>query len=201
MATVDEDLNQLEKDIRQLKVEYDQYFGGGKKRPPADIEWRIEQLIRRYAERIAEINFGQRFRYNNLAQTYAKYREVFRKRFKQKEEGTVSRHFGVAAKAIEAERTGGRPVDGAAGPKPGTLFAVTCSDPDSEPEKVEQLFRAFRSAKESAGESTDRLTQQNFREFLRRKTQQLKTGEGSEQLEYVVALEGGQVRLKARVKK
>src|SRR2546422_6302168 len=74
MTTVDEDLNQLEKDIRQLKVEYDQYFGGGKKRPPADIEWRIEQLIRRYAERIAEINFGQRFRYNNLAQTYAKYR-------------------------------------------------------------------------------------------------------------------------------
>src|SRR3989441_13273909 len=96
MATVDEDLNQLEKDIRQLKVEYDQYFGGGKKRPPADIELRIEQLIRRYAERIAEINFGQRFRYNNLAQTYAQYREVFRKRLKQKEEGTEARQFGVA---------------------------------------------------------------------------------------------------------
>src|SRR2546428_2274496 len=29
--SVDEDLNQLEKDIRQLKVEYDQYFGGGKR--------------------------------------------------------------------------------------------------------------------------------------------------------------------------
>src|SRR2546425_10435859 len=154
MTTVDEDLNQLEKDIRQLKVEYDQYFGGGKKRPPADIEWRIEQLIRRYAERIAEINFGQRFRYNNLAQTYAKYREVFRKRIKQKEEGTVSRHFGVAAKAIEAERTRGHPVDGAAGPKPGTPLAVTWSDPCREPEKVQPLLRASRRGTASAGERT-----------------------------------------------
>lgn len=201
MATVDEDLNQLEKDIRQLKVEYDQYFGGGKKRPPADIEWRIELLIKRYAERTAEINFGQRFRYNNLAQTYAKYREVFRKRFKQKEEGTVSRHFGAAAKAIEAERTGDRSADGAAGPKPATLFAMACSDPDSEPEKVEQLFQAFRSAKESAGENIDQLSKENFQEFLRQKTRQFKIGEGCEQVEYVVALEGGQVRLKARVKK
>ena len=32
MATFDEELSQLEKDIRQLKIEYDQYFGGGRKR-------------------------------------------------------------------------------------------------------------------------------------------------------------------------
>ena len=46
MATnqTDEDLSRLERDIRQLKIEYEQYFGGGKKRPPADIEWRIEPL-------------------------------------------------------------------------------------------------------------------------------------------------------------
>ena len=33
MATIDEELGQLERDIRQLKIEYDQYFGGGRKRP------------------------------------------------------------------------------------------------------------------------------------------------------------------------
>jgi len=40
--TTEEDMNQLEKDIRQLKIEYEQYFGGGKKRPPTELEWRIE---------------------------------------------------------------------------------------------------------------------------------------------------------------
>ena len=33
MATTDEHLSQLEKDIRQLKIEYEQYFGGGRPGP------------------------------------------------------------------------------------------------------------------------------------------------------------------------
>src|SRR6476661_1942793 len=51
MATIDEELGQLERDIRQLKIEYDQYFGGGRKRPPTEIEWRIELIVKRYGER------------------------------------------------------------------------------------------------------------------------------------------------------
>jgi hypothetical protein len=104
MDKTDEDLGQLERDIRVLKIEYEQYFGGGRPRPPNDTIWRIEQVIKRYAERVAEISFGQRFRYNNLAQTYAKYQDVFRKRLKAREEGLVQRHFGAAARAIEEER-------------------------------------------------------------------------------------------------
>ena len=50
------------------------------------------------------MNYGQRFRYGNLTQMYSKFREMFRKRLKQKEEGTVQRHFGAAAREIEAER-------------------------------------------------------------------------------------------------
>ena len=84
-ATIDDDLAQLERDIRQLKIEYDQYFGGGRKRPPAEIEWRIDQMIKRYAERGGELKVGQRFRYNNITQTYAKYKDIFRKRVQQKE--------------------------------------------------------------------------------------------------------------------
>src|SRR5216683_7711617 len=104
MATVDEDLGQIERDIRQLKIEYDQYFGGGRKRPPTEIEWRIDQLMKRYSERGGELKFAQRFRFNNLSQTYAKYKDILRKKMQQKEEGKVQRHFGAAAKAIEAER-------------------------------------------------------------------------------------------------
>jgi len=64
--TTEEDMNQLEKDIRQLKIEYEQYFGGGKKRPPADLEWRIEITMKRYSDRGSQMNFAQRFRYSNL---------------------------------------------------------------------------------------------------------------------------------------
>src|SRR5579864_9651712 len=105
MPTIDEDLSQIERDIRTLKIEYEQYFGGGRKRPPADTQWRLENLMRRHSERIGDLNYGQRFRYNNLAQTYAKYQDMWRKKILQKEGGVSLRHFGAAAKAIEAQRS------------------------------------------------------------------------------------------------
>jgi hypothetical protein len=105
MATIDEDLNQIERDVRTLKIEYEQFFGGGRSRPPMDTQWRVDTLVRRYAERVAELSSGQRFRYNNLTQTYAKYQDLWRKKLMKKEGAVSTRHFGAAAKAIEAQRS------------------------------------------------------------------------------------------------
>ncbi len=200
-TTTDEDLNQLAKDVRQLKIEYEQYFGGGRSRPPTDAEWRIEQLIKRYAERTAEITFGQRFRYNNLAQTYAKYREIFRKRLKMKEEGRVPRHYGEAAKKLAAERAGRRAARGVPHKASATVFTMACADPERESDKVEELYQAFLRAKQKAGEKTDRLRLDTFQQFVRQKVRQFQEQRAGEQVEFVVALENGQVRLKARMKK
>src|SRR5271155_1407048 len=98
--TVDEDIAQLEKDIRQMKIEYEQYFGGGKLRPPADIEWRVDTMLKRYSDRGSNMSFSQLFQSATLVQRYTKYRDMFRKRLKQKEEGTSPRHFGAAAREI-----------------------------------------------------------------------------------------------------
>jgi hypothetical protein len=197
--TVDEDLGQLERDIRQLKIEYEQYFGGGKKRPPADIEWRIDTTLKRYSDRGAEMNYSQRFRYGNLTQMYSKFREMFRKRMKQKEEGTVQRHFGAAAREIETERARKR----AEAEKSKAVkfpFAVSWKDPDHEKKKVEQLFSAFRDAKTQAGEDTEPLTMDAFQKFVRQKTDQLKKQQDAHEVEYIVSVEGKHARLKARVK-
>jgi len=194
MATnqTDEDLSRLERDIRQLKIEFEQYFGGGKKRPPSDIEWRIEQVIKRYGDRAAEMNYGQRFRYGNLTQTYSKYREIFHKRMQKREEGTVQRHFGAAARAIQAERAR----SGTASPSP---VAVTCSDLERESGKVDELYRAFREALNTSGESVERLSREKFQKFLLQKSEQIRKQRG-EQIEFLVSIENGKARLKARVK-
>jgi hypothetical protein len=197
--TIDEDIGQLEKEIRQLKIEYEQYFGGGKKRPPTEIEWRIETLLKRYSDRGANMNYSQRFHYGNLVQMYTKYRDIFRKRLKQKEEGTVQRHFGAAAREIEEMRTRRR----AEAEKPEAAhfpFAVSWKDPDHEKKKVEQLYAAFRDAKEQVGEDTKPLTIDAFQKFVRQKTDQLKKQKDAHEVEYIVSVEGNHARLKARVK-
>jgi len=205
MATIDEELAQMERDIRQLKIEYDMFFGGGRKRPPTEVEWRIELLIKRYAERGGELKFGQRFRYNNLTQTYAKYKDVFRKRMQQREEGKVERHFGAAAKAIEAERAkaqaaAGRPGATAPAGAEAKAFRMVCSEPEKEADKVDQLYEAFVQAKQQAGEETSKVTRAGFNEFVRKKTKDLQTSKNCRDVEYVVETVDGQVKLKALVK-
>jgi len=205
MATIDEELGQLERDIRQLKIEYEMYFGGGRKRPPTEIEWRIELLVKRYAERGGELKYGQRFRYNNLSQTYAKYKDVFRKRLAQREEGKVQRHFGAAAKAIAAERAKIQ-VTTVAAPGAGVnaedakAFRMVCSEPEKETEKVDQLYEAFLQAKQQAGEETAKLSKSAFNEFVRKKTKDLQDTKNCRDVEYVVEVIDGQVKLKALVK-
>ena len=198
MATIDEEMSQLEKDIRQLKIEYDQYFGGGRKRPPTEIEWRIELIIKRYAERGGELKFGQRFRYNNLAQTYAKYKDVFRKKLQQKEEGKVQRHFGAAAKAIEAERAKAAAATKPAAPQP-TSFRMVCSEPERETDKVDLLYQAFQQAMEQTGGSI-KQSRENFSEFVSKKTKELQKQKNCREVEYVVEVVNGEVKLKALVK-
>jgi hypothetical protein len=205
MATIDEELAQMERDIRQLKIEYDMFFGGGRKRPPTEVEWRIELLVKRYAERAGELKYGQRFRFNNLAQTYAKYKDMFRKRLAQREEGRVDRHFGAAAKAIEAERVRSqaeteRKEPAAAAASESKPFRVICSEPEKEPQKVDQLFEAFVQAKKQAGEETSKLTRSGFNEFVRKKTKDLQSKKNCRDVEYVVETVDGQVKLKALVK-
>jgi hypothetical protein len=218
MASIDEELGQLERDIRQLKIEYDQYFGGGRKRPPTEIEWRIDQIVKRYGERSGDLKFGQRFRYNNLTQTYAKYKDIFRKRTQQKEEGRSQRHFGAAAKAIEAERAKAHQpapasttsatavaehpaaAPSVSAPAAASAFRMVCSEPEREAEKVDQLYNAFLLAKSQAGEETGKLSKDGFKEFVRKKTKDLQSKQNCRDVEYVVETVDGQVKLKALVK-
>jgi len=146
MDKIDEELGGLERDIRTLKIEYEQYFGGGRSRPPNDTIWRIEQAVKRYSERGADMSYGQRFRYNNLAQTYAKYQDIFRKRMKAKEEGTVQRHFGAAARAIEQERMRGvaeqaahAAKEAASKPAPEVVAAATSRPPAAKRRSAAEL--------------------------------------------------------------
>ena len=201
MATIDEDLSALERDIRQLKIEYDMYFGGGRKRPPTEIEWRIDLIVKRYGERGGDMKFGQRFRFSNLSQTYAKYKDVFRKRLAQREEGKVQRHFGAAAKAIEAERAKAQTATAAAASAEGAkVFRVVCTAPEKEADKVEQLYEAFVRAKQQAGEELGKMSRAGFNEFVRKKTKDLQKEKNCHEVEYVVETVDGQVKLKALVK-
>jgi hypothetical protein len=110
MATIDEDLGQFERDIRQLKIEYDQYFGGGRKRPPTEIEWRIELLVKRYGERGGELKFAQQKgstqRRGTLPETLRRSGQSHRGGTRQSAPGAASGSRGCGAAPIARPQSG-----------------------------------------------------------------------------------------------
>src|SRR3990172_8659616 len=84
--TPDEELTQLEDNLRRLKIEYDIYFNGGSPRPPTDTQWRVETLLKKYSDS-SRLTFAQRFRYNGLAQRHALFSELWRQKTRTREQG------------------------------------------------------------------------------------------------------------------
>src|SRR5260370_7194089 len=67
--TIDEELSLLEDQVRRLKVEYDIYFGGGSKKPPGDIGWKVPNLLRKYSH-ASPLNYPHKFPYPPHPQKY-----------------------------------------------------------------------------------------------------------------------------------
>lgn len=202
MANIDEDLSQIERDIRTLKIEYEQFFGGGRKRAPTDTQWRLDNLVRRCNEKMGELNFGQRFRLNNLTQTYAKYQDHWRKKMMQRETGVQPRHFGAAARAIEAEREHKQVhevheihADESVLARP---FVTSFSQAEGEREKLETLYQKLIEARSETGERAGAPSLQDFEKFVNSKTKDMRS-KGGKEIEYTVSIESGKVKLKARI--
>src|SRR5688572_20722549 len=136
---LNEDLEQIEKAIKQLQIEWEKFFGGVERKPPTDLKAKVEAVIRRHAN--AEIrNNTERFRYQNLTARYNIFNEMWSKRLRAMEEGRVMGVHGPhAAKApppvaARPERAAAR----AAGPG-----EVRIQDPERDSEAMHSLFDRF----------------------------------------------------------
>jgi hypothetical protein len=199
---VDEELSQLEESMRRLKIEYDVYFGGGSKKPPADTQWRVESLLKKYSDG-HKMNFAQRFKYSTLQQKYSLFNGLWQQKLKIKEEGyrrPQDAVLGIAGMRIDEEQEAaaalskkGKPAE-EEGP-----FKTYCSDVNADHANVERLFNAMMAAKSKAGENAN-ASFDSFKSFVQKKTEQIRKDYGCHAVEYSVEMENGQVRLKAKAK-
>jgi hypothetical protein len=218
--TIDEELNLLEESVRRLKIEYDVYFGGGAKRPPSDTEGRVQTLIRKFSDS-SKLTSPQRFRYNGVAQRYAIFSDLWRKKMKIKEEGYrrpqdaalgiqglryEQEHQAEAALQASPERgseTIREAVHEAFPSQPTSAiqpFKVACADVECDQAAVQSLFKAMLNAKQLAGQAADPNSFGSFKSFLKKKTEQIRTQYGCPAVEFSVEIENGQARLKAKAK-
>ena len=200
--TIDEELSVLEDHVRRLKVEYDIYFGGGAKKPPTEIEWKVKNLLKKFADG-SRMNYTQRFRYTTIQQRYALYNSLWQQKLQIKEEGyrrPQDAYLGIQGlrdhEQHEAEKALKHNGTAVAEDKP---FSIACSDAKSETKNVEALFQALSLARTKAGEkSTANLD--SFKKFVQQKTSEIRKQYGCHAVEYSIETQGGKVKLKAKPK-
>jgi len=204
-VTVDEELNLLESQLRRLKIEYEVYFSNPTKKPPTDIEWKVLSLLRKFSDG-GRMNFTQRFRYNEMAQRYAVYSDLWRKKGRIREEGyrrpqdALLSVQGVRPEEHKPQHHQAYGLStGAAGAAKAGALTVQCSDPRAEGDKVQQLYRALAGAKSKTGEA-QAGNFESFQAFVQKKTDQIRKQYGCATVEYSVDTQDGQVRLKVKPK-
>jgi hypothetical protein len=213
-VTTDEELNLLNSQLRRLKIEYEIYFSNPSKKPPADVEWKVLAMLRKFSDGGGKMNFSQRFRYNEMAQRYAIYSDLWRKKSRIREEGyrrpqdallsvqgvrpeeehKPQHHVAYGVSQAAAAAVAGASA-GASSSQPFTLHSVD----QEEREQVERLYNTLVAAKKKAGEKVSGDIG-SFTSFVQKKTQQIRKQYACENVEYSVELNDGHVKLKAKAK-
>src|SRR5712692_9580930 len=211
--TVDEELGSLESQLRRLKIEYEIFFSNPQKKPPSDLERKVLAMLRKFSDG-AHMSFPQRFRYNGIAQRYAIYSDLWRKKGRIREEGyrrpqdALLAVQGVRPEEREPEpelrvygvgHTGAAAIAAAAPANDEPPFTVQCSDAHAERDQVEKLYRALTEAKKMAGETVSGSLD-SFTSFVQKKTDQIRKQYGCQAVEYCVEMQDGHVKLKAKAK-
>ena len=206
--TIDEELNLLDQQLRRLKIEYEIFFNNPAKRPPADVEWKVLSLIRKFSDS-PRMSFTQR---------YAVQSDLWRKKMRIREEGyrrpqdallsvqgvrvseeRETKHHQAYGLSHHAQTAGAGTPGG--GPEPGNdqPFSVQCSGAAAEREQVESLYKALIEAKQKSGEKVSGNLD-SFAAFVQKKTSELRKQHGCDTVVYSIETQGGQVKLKAKAK-
>jgi hypothetical protein len=134
----DEDLTNLDEWIRRLKVDYDIFLNGHRKKPPDDLRMRVERLVKRLAE-ATDMSFSQRFRYNTLIARFYVYRDMWRRSQQDMESAA-----GPSRKPMPPGRD--LPPDAQRNANPREV-QVSISNPESEGDKVRHLYQELQRAR------------------------------------------------------
>jgi hypothetical protein len=209
LTPLDDELNLLEKMIRQLQIEWDKFFGGLERKPPNELKSKVEAQIRKYAHGDIR-NATDRFRYQSLTARYNILGEYWNKRLRAMEEGKVFWKHGLKADVLPPppppppEQT--VPVDASAAAQARQRAAassggeVRIQSPDKDTAAVVGLYKRFLEERMRTGESTA-VKFDSFQKLIAQQASRILGQKGASAVDFRLETKDGKVSLKAKVVK
>lgn len=177
MATqLDNELDETERAIAQLKRDFEMYFCGVAKQPPIDARTKLEKIIRKQGQNQG-FSYAQRFRFTTLAARFNTYQDLWSKQLKAKEEGK----FAAGATPLPPSREA--PIT--------TRIRRTVN-------KTERLFSQYAQNREKNGEAPPNMDIDKFSKLIDSQRDALIKKYRCKDVEFYIAVEEGKTRLKAK---
>jgi len=180
----DEDLSNFEDWLRRLKVEYDVFFNGHRKKPPDDLKARVEKLVKKLSE-CPDMSFQQRFRYNTLAARFHVFRDLWRRALQEREQGATEQAQGPAVSEADS-------------PPAVREINVTLADPVTEEVKVRQLYEALLRLRGTRAEERTQTSYSNFAAYIGEQTLKIRGKFGCSSVVFTVARVDDAIRFTAK---
>jgi hypothetical protein len=195
----EQQMTQLEAEIKRLEAEYNMFFAGRLPRLPWETRARVDALVKRY-DRMNLRNTAEKFRFGSLQAKFVAFCELWERQLKAKEEGRQipgrRSASGVAPAAPAANGSTER--EERRDHKSARVVAVaSIRDPAGEPERIKELYEQLSAARKAAGEKP--VPFEAFKQVVRAQVNKL--GAGEKEVAFRVAVQDGKVTLTAKALK
>lgn len=172
----EENLNELDRKVGQLRLDYERYFLGVQPREPTTLRGDLERQLRILASTPIQ-NTALRFRLQSIVSRYQAFKRQWDETLRKIETGTYERHrfkSDLRHQAVQA--------------------------PDMEPGGNDtDLFTQYRVAQRASGPGTRGLTRSKLESLVARQRAELAERFGAKaRFRFRIALEDGRPKLKAR---
>jgi len=184
-ASLDEEIETLDRKLGQLKREFEQYFLGSRPREPVLLKAEVYKKVAFLSQQPIQ-NTALRFRFSSLCSRYQSMRRQWEEILRKIEAGTYERHQFKAQ--LHEKQRGVKPASPASGAKPAAKGGAASDD----------VFEAYLQARQDCGQSVKGLTRERVEAVLEKQRADLRKrfGDGAN-FSFRVVVEDGQARLKA----
>lgn len=176
--TSEEDLQDLDRKLKQLKLDYDRYFLGTRPREPMQLRGDVQKQITLISAHPIK-NTALRFKYNSICSRFQAFKRQWNETLRRIENGSYTRH---RFKADLRQRSP------APAPEPADAGADSPAD----------LYGTYRDARVACGQPVKNLTPQKLDAMLRKQRGELEQRYGADtRFHFRVVVEEGRAKLKA----
>ena len=176
---IQESIDRLERDIRQLKIDFERYFNGGLPIPPEDFRQAVRQQIQKLrSQRLRAL--VDRFRLNTLEARFNTLDELFNRRLREREEGLA----GAPPAARLAAPT----------PRHYDPYRGIVVGEAAPPEAIKALYKELYDDATPTAEANFR----RFHTYLLGQMATIRERSGCDEVSFRIANEEGRLKLKAK---